>query len=379
VNGVTSKVMLGQKPLRTRAAGFLPLVLLAVVLAGCGAATVKTIKVPKHFRLAYVDTDGNALVASVQGTDAHTLGSATQALLAPDGTLVCALVTNSDGSVSLRTYQTIHRPRPHAVKTFSGLSWSTGDIRMLAWSPDSKYVALTATRLSGGGEQPELLVVNVATGTTVTIAAGNFFGASFAPGLPDRLVYSRATVDQLDSGRAVLFTVDPNGSHTHAITTTGLDADPAWGAKGIVFASLSRLGGPTRSPRYHLWMVQPNGGALHRLTHFVAGPPAPDSAGAAISVSATGTHIVANFFSPYTTVPVVDMWTVDLERHRVVARRLTFGGSQFVGQGISSNGMSILLSPLDNGRPAAPVDVIPWQGSLSSRLLAAGVDPSWNH
>jgi hypothetical protein len=369
--------MLGRKPWGRKAAGLVPVALVAVALAGCGST--KSVAAPKHFRLVYLRGSGEVMVADLHGTDAHPLGPGAQALLAPSGTLAGVLVAGSGGSVSLSTYQTIRRPRPRVVAQFSASQWLGGGFRLLGWSPDSRFIVLTATALSGGGEQPELLVVNVASGKLARIAAGNFFGASFAPSLPDRLVYSRATVAQLDTDQAVLFTAQPDGHDTRAITTSGLDADPVWGAKGIVFARLRRLGSATRTPRYALWMVAPSGGRPVQLTHFAAGPPAPDSAGGAISVSANGTHIVANVVSPYTTVAVVDIWTVDLERRRIVARRISFGGSQFIAQAIASNGTSILLSPVVNDEPTTPVDLIPWQGSTSPRLVANGGDPSWNH
>jgi Tol biopolymer transport system component len=369
--------MLGRKPLRKSAAGLVPLVLLAALLAGCGA-TKRVPVAPKHFGLVYLDGSGEVTVASARGAHPRALGPGTQALLAPDGTVVAALVGGSGGSQTLTTYQTIRRPRPRVAAQFSAADWTAGSVRLLAWSPDSRFVALTAGRLSSGGEQPELVVVNVTSGKMATVASGNFFGASFSPGLPDRLVYSRATVDQLDTDRSVLFTAEPDGANVRAITTTGLDSDPVWGAKGIVFARLSQLGTPSSAPRYQLWIVQPNGSGLQQLTHIDAGRPASGSTRPALSVSANGTHIVANFFSPRSS-SAIDVWTVDLERRQVLARRLSFAGAPFVAQGISRDGTSILLMAASSGSSAAPIDTQKWGGAVLTQLVSAGSDPSRNH
>jgi hypothetical protein len=367
--------MVGRKPWRRKAAGLVPLALLAAVLAGCGGA--KSVTAPKHVRLAYVSSRGEVIVAGVRGTDRHPLGPGSQALLAPSGGVAVALVAGAGGSQSLVAYQTIRRPRPRVLARFAASKWLAGDIELLAWSPDSRYIALTATAVSGGGEQPELLVVNAASGRVAAIAAGNFFGASFAPGLPDRLVYSCASVDQLDSGRAVLFTAQVDGRDVRALTTAGLDADPVWGAKGIVFARLSRLGTATSAPRYELWIVQPNGHGLRQLTQIVAGRPAAGSARAPLSVSASGTHIVANFFSAH-SFSAIDVWGVDIERRRVAVRLLNVGGAPFTAQGISRDGRSVLVSEARGGVSGAAIATRPWNGSTLTPLVSVGSDPSWN-
>jgi hypothetical protein len=367
--------MAGHKPWRRKAAGLVPLALVVAALAGCGGA--KSVTAPKHFRLAYVSGSGEVMVASVHGTDRHSLGPGLQALLAPSGTVVGALVAGGSGSEVLTAYQTIRHPRPRVVVRFGAAKWLAGDFRLLGWSPDSRYIVFTATALSGGGEQPELLVVNVASGKLAMIAAGNFFGAGFAPGLPDRLVYSRATVDQLDSGGAVLFTAKADGRDARAITTGGLDTDPVWGAKGILFARLSQLGTTTSPPRYELWIVQPTGHGLRQLTQIVAGRPTAGSARAPLSVSANGTHIVADFFSAH-TFSAIDVWSVDIERRRVTVRLLRFASGQFAAQGISSDGRTILVSPAGGAAPGAAIDTRPWRGSTLTPLVGVGSDPSWN-
>jgi hypothetical protein len=336
--------------------------------------------------LVYRDATGTFVLATLGGARPRPLGAATQALLAPNGSLVVALAGGSSGVLTI--YHITKTKRANAVSLLRvgarvaarlhPPQWSAAHIQLLAWSPDSRLVALIADRLSAGGEQPELLVLDTTSDTLHTIAAGNFFGASFAPTLPARLVYADATVAQLDDNVVPLFTANANGSGRREINGSGLDADPVWGAKGIVFARLGRLGSASRSPRYQLWLIQPNGRGLRKLTHIIAGPPAPNSAGAALSVSANGARVVANFSSPFVTFSAIDIWTVNLAPPRPVAHRLTFDGAQFIAEGLSRNGTRILLSALDSDGQQTGVESLPWAGEPRTALATPGADPSWN-
>ncbi len=357
--------------------------LLAGALSACSHTAIAP---PVQTGLVYRDASGTFVLASLGGADPHPLGGATQALLAPNGSLVAALGGGSTGALTI--YHIATTKRAHTVSLTRVVArvaahlrppqWSAAHIQLLAWSPDSRLVALTADSISAGGEQSELLVLDTTNDTLRTIAAGNFFGASFAPVLPDRLVYADATLAQLDANVVPLFTANANGSARREITGSGLDAEPAWGAKGIVFARLGRLGSASRSPRYQLWLIQPNGRGLRKLTHIVAGPPAPNSAGAALSLSANGARVVANFSSPYLAFHAIDVWTVNLALARPVAHRLTFDGAQFIAQGLSRNGSRILLSALDADGQQTDVESLPWAGEPQAVLVSAGADPSWN-
>lgn len=353
------------------------------MLSACGHTAIAP---PVQTALVYRDAAGTFVLGTLGGANPRPLGAATQALLAPNGSLVAAL--GGGPTAALTIYHIATTKRAHAVSLTRVVArvaarlrppqWSAAHVQLLAWSPDSRLVALTADRISAGGEQPELLVLDTTSDTLRAIAAGNFFGAGFAPTLPDRLVYADATVAQLDNNVVPLFTANANGSSRREITGSTLDADPVWGAKGIVFARLGRLGNASRSPRYQLWLIQPNGRGLRQLTHIVAGPPAPNSAGAALIVSANGARVVANFSSPYLAFHAIDLWTVNLAPVRPVAHRLTFDGAQFIAQGLSRNGSRVLLSALDAGGQQTDVESLSWAGEPRTVLVTAGADPSWN-
>jgi Tol biopolymer transport system component len=364
---------------RTRTPRLAPALLLAGALTACSHA--RMIAAPSQFALVYRAPSGNVVLASVDGAGARRLGVGTQALLAPNGSRVAAL--SNGGTASLTIYQTeiakhAERVLSHVALRLGRPDWSGEHVQLLAWSPDSRLLALSADSLSANGEQPELLVLNTVSDTLSTIAAGDFLGASFAPGLPDRLVYAAASIDQLDDNTVPLFTASANGSDRRQLTRTGLAADPVWGAAGIVFARLSRLGSPTSAPRYQLWLIGAHGRGLRRLTHIAAGPPVPDAAGAALSLSASGTRLVANFASPNPNVSAIDVWTVELARARTIVHRLTFNGAQFIAQGLSRRGGRILLSALDSAGKQAAVESLPWAGGQPGLLVAGGAGPSWN-
>jgi hypothetical protein len=346
----------------------------AVSLAGCGSAGQGAPPAPKRIALVYRARDGALVLASVTGRDPRTLGSAAQALLSPDGTRVIAL--GADGVLTL--YRTARASDPRVVATLAAPDWASSGLRLLGWSPDSRYVALSGDELSGQGEQGALLVVNVASGRARTVATGNFLGASFAPTLPDRLVYSQASLVQLDAGESLLYVTTPGGRGTRELTRSGLASSPTWSRRGILFARLAVLGSPTSSPRYELWLVQPNGRGLRRVGAFSAGPPMLDGA-SAIAVSASGKRAVADFYSPYSARPLVDAWTIDLTARGAVAQAIRLRGGSAVAKGISRNGKAVLAVARGGGGGGGEVISIPWGGGRYTVLASDASDPSWNH
>jgi hypothetical protein len=349
---------------------------LVALLTACASSTIAP---PQRFALIYSTQNGTVVVASTRGAHPRRLGKATDSLLAPNGSLVAALSGGAGTAPALLiSYRTSGSHRPRVIARLGLPVFSRAGITLLAFSPDSKYVALTANALTGGGEQTELLVVDVASGAVHRIAAGDFLGASFAPSLPDRLVYAGASVSQLDSGQVALFTANANGSDRQRITRSGLALEPSWGAKGIVFARLRSVGSAASSPLYELWMIQPNGGDARQLTHITAGPPAPDADDAALAISASGTRVVANLYSPYSTSLVVDVWTVNLAPRRPIARELHFHGAAVNAQAIAQNGQTILLSASATPGGPSKVESLPFDGKHPSVLARRGWNPTWN-
>jgi hypothetical protein len=349
-----------------------------VALAGCGTQSASSPPAPKRIALVYRARGGAIVLASARGADPRTLGRAAQALLAPDGTRVLAL-SHGGGTATLTLYRTGRTGRtgePRRLATLGAPSFSSTGVQLLAWSPDSRYVALSADALSGGGEEGALLLLNVASGQLRTIATGNFLGASFAPTLPDRLVYSNASIGQLDDNESLLYMSDLSGRHTRELTSSGLASSPAWTARGILFARLLSLGGPSSSPRYGLWLIRPDGRGLRRIGDLAFGPPVLAD-GAAISVSAGGGRAVGDFYSAYSARPLVDIWEIGIAARSSSASVIRLPGIRAVAKGISRGGKEILVVAQSSGSTA--VESIPWSRGETATLASAGTDPSWNH
>jgi hypothetical protein len=360
-------------------AGRLPrlvaLVALAAALAGCGASSSK----PRPVRLALVYHAGNDVVlARASGADPRTLGEDSQALLSPDGADVLALGTSGpDTTITLYRTTPLHRttrlPAPRLVAQLDAPLYAPGSVDLLCWSADSRYVALSVNELSATGEQGALIVLDIATGKHVTIATGNFLGASFSPTTPDRLVYSDATIGQLDANESLLYVSDASGGDTRQLTYSGLASAPSWSARAIYYAKLLHLGSPTSAPSYALWAIAPAGRGAHRLGSFASGPPAPSSDGVALSSSATGDRVVGDFSSPGRSVGV---WAFSFGRD-AQTREISLPGLTIAAAGVSRNGKTILLTA---STPTGTTEIVSltWNGAKQRVLAATGTDPSWN-
>jgi hypothetical protein len=312
-------------------------------------------------------------VASPAGGDSRPLGADSQALLSPDGTRVLALGSDGAGT-TLTLYRTARRSAPHVIAQLAAGQWSPGSVRLLCWSADSRYVALSANQLSPSGEEDALLVLDVRSGQVRTIATGDFLGARFSPALPDMLVYSEASVAQLDEDESLLYVTSPAGRDTRQLTRSGLASAPAWSAGGIVFAKLLRLGSRSSQPLYALWQIQPSGAGAHRLGIFAAGPPDGSHARAALALSASGKRLVGDFYSPS---GAVEVWALTLGRHPE-AEPISVPGARITAAGISRNGKSILLTArTPSGQ--SEIETLPWNGTKLRLLASAATDPSWNH
>lgn len=348
---------------------------LALALAGCAAAG-PSIHAPKRQLLIYRNGGQSFSVSSPSGGAARALGDASQALLSPDGTRVLALSTGQSRA-TLTLYPTSDRGVARVIAQLGAPRFLPDGARLRSWSPDSRYVSLTANELSTAGEESALLVLDVHTGHVRTIATGDFLGASFAPALPDRLVYSDASVAQLDDNESLLYETEANGGRTRELTRSGLASAPVWGAHGIVFAKLLRLGSESSSPLYALWQIEPSGRGLQRLGGFASGPPDAGSSGAALWLSADGDRLVGDFYSPYSPFQQVEVWALDLAGRHRSARRMRVAGATIVAEGISRNGKAILLKERTSG--AGEIVSLDWNGTRQRLLAYSAGDASWNH
>lgn len=345
------------------------LVRLAVAVLGCAGvlAAPAAVADTSSAGIAYITggarSQPTVWVADGTGGGARRLGTGDAPLLSPDGQTVAASDFGSSGH-ALTLY-----PASGAAAT-GYFDIAHANATPLAWSPDARYlaVALTGTdapRLSGYG----LAIIDTRTGSERTVASGPIYGASFAPGAADTLVYARA-YSLSATAASNIYTVAPNGTQTKQITTDGRSADPVWGARGIAFDhERFRKGFATLA---QIWLMAPNGTGRKQITHTRVGRLVDGLV--PLAFSADGTRLAAEFEGEDTSIG----YTVSILTGH--ATRLTVGRSSVSAWGISRDGRSVLISV--GGFEAPPsrgkVEEIPFSGGHPTPLVAHGGSPSWN-
>ena len=300
-------------------------------------------------------------VASANGRRARRLARGAQPLLAPNGQSVAFVRSAARGRRPL----IVRATRGRRVRRFFGGPRHT-QATPLAWSPDSRYLAVAVANQRGG--RNVLIVIDLFRGRSETVARGLTQGASFSPTVPGRLVFgsSRSTSPSapVDLYAARVFSHEGVEQLTH----DGRSLNPVWGRQGIVF-DRERLRG-NEAPEYQLVLLQ--GGEATQITSLH--PSALLSGLVPLAVSADGRRLVASYVGEDTS----QAWSVDLVSHE--ARRLTQGRSAVTAWGISADGESALveiggfLGPPSRGRIAT----LPFGGGRARVLIRRGGSPSWN-
>jgi hypothetical protein len=332
--------------------------LLAVALpsAVAGAAT-------SHLLAFVTGTARSQPVVWVQdaaGGGARKLGIGDVPQISPDGAFVAASRFGSHGGALALFSTTGARTR-----TFFNSARVTADA--LAWSPDSRYVAVqlsSTTEVPGRGG---LAVIDTTTSRATMVARGFVYGASFEPGASDRLVYASAA--KVTYTAAVnLHVVGADGSGAAQITHDGRSLNPLWTAQGIVF-DRERLRGPDAAPAFQLWLM--HGATRTQLTHMRI--PKLVQGLVPVAASTDGERLLAEFEGQDTSYA----WTVQLSPRRVHA--VSVAGKQVQGYGISADGGTILVAggAFMNPPSRGTVMSVPFGGGAATKL-ASGGQPSWN-
>lgn len=298
-------------------------------------------------------------VAGADGSGADRLGTGYQPQISPNGAMVAAtaygngknavLLYSSTGGL-LHTFRTAGGPVP------------------LAWSPDSRYVAVqlysTATNgVKGAG----LAVIDTSTDTITTVVRGLIDGASFALDGSDRIVYGAAK-SLRPSAAANLFTVNPDGTGTRQITTNGRSLNPLYEAQGIVF-DRETFRAKEGFASYQLCLM--HGSATTQITHMKIGVLVDGLI--PLAASADGNRLLAEYVGQDTNYA----WSVQL--HPYAVRQVTVNGQSVQGGSISADGTTLLV---DGGAFMAPpnagaVETVPFGGG-PAQVLARGSLPSWD-
>jgi len=238
------------------------------------------------------------------------------------------------------------------------------DTGAVAWAPNARTVAAVTGPQLG---TKRLILINVATGRIVrTVATAPDFGSvSFAPN-GSRLAYSVA-VGQTGSD---IFTAGTSGGAPVALTRDHRSSGPVWGRHWIVF---SRSRPPARqgdAPKLDLYLVEPSGHGLHRLTH--TNPGFLLQGLVATAWSADGTRLLAEFTGQDTSYAE----TVNPVTGQV--RRLGTAAQGLVGYALSANGRTVLATTGGPDPSDSNVVAVPYGGGRLRVLARHAQSPSWN-
>jgi len=297
-------------------------------------------------------------VAKANGRDARRLAAGSDPSLSPNGRLV-AFVTPDGAGTEFRS------TTPGGYSGGTSVSGATEQV--LAWSHDSRFVAIayTGTRTSNSG----LAVVGVGTTGSLSItpvAQGFVSGASFAP-RGDRLVYAISSSQRLGA-RVDLFTANADRTHARRLTDDGRSLYPVWGRRGIAF-DRERLRGRSEAPEYQVWLMR--GGRTTQLTHLRV-PPLLDGL-VPLQFDAAGNRLLAEYSGEDTSYA----YTIQLKPRRVRAVRVR--GRLVQPAAISRSGRELLVDEgaFENPPSRGRVESVPFGGGPAT-VLTSGAQPSWN-
>jgi hypothetical protein len=324
-------------------------------------------------RIAYITGTAHTLlpsvwVAAANGQERKELGPGVDPLLSPNGQFVASDIfsvgPNPEAGPSVAIYSTAGAP---VAKYFS---LATATAAPLAWSPDSRYLAvgLQSTALKDIAPRSSLVVIDTSTGAVHTITNGSIEGASFAPDGSDRIVYARALSLSVNAG-VNLYISGPEGAGITRLTNDGRSLNPIWGPRYIAY---DRERPRSESPEFQIWLRSPAGGAAKKLTNV---PVAQLLAGLApIAFSADGSRLLAEFGGEDTS----EAWTVRVPSGR--AHRILVHGRTVMAAGISRDGFSVLLdeNTFENPPSSGRISEIPFTGGPATTLIAHAAQASWN-
>jgi hypothetical protein len=309
-------------------------------------------------------------VANANGGQAKRLGLGLEPLISPNGQWVATsafgtVVGTQEQGPAIVVYSTV------AGAPLNALSLATATAQPLAWSPDSRYLAvfMQSNSVTDIAKGSGLAVIDTTTGAVTTIAHGQVQGASFAPDGSDRIVYGLAPSLAVNAP-VNLYIAQPDGSATQALTHDGRSLYPVWGPRYIAYdrEHLRR----NYAPRYDIWLRAPGSPAARRLTNVPADKLVVGLV--PIAFSASGGRLLSEFEGEDTSAA----WTVRVPSGR--ARPITFRNQSVLGAGISRDGGTLLvdLGSFEAPPSAGRVASIPFAGGRPTVLVAHGGQASWN-
>jgi Tol biopolymer transport system component len=310
-------------------------------------------------------------VANDNGSSARKLGAGSNPRVSPDGQTVAFFRIGKGNQPSELMVAAASGGAPK--KLASG--WQ--DPFVFAWSSDSSTVAVLLGPEVG---KQRLTAIDVVSGAQRTIARGYFSGVSFSPQGSEQLVYGQSASENFPS-RSDVYRIDllpPGAVSVAAVTPQQLTTDhrsssPLWGPnERIVF--VKHLGEKSRKygPKNDLFLMNPNGKQVKRLTHTKVDPLL--SGLSPTEWSANGTRLLTEFGGQDTSYAVTVNPKTGAERALTKAREVGF-----VGTALSADGKLVLgsLGGFEPG-PGHKVVSIPYTGGKPKVLANNASEPDWS-
>ncbi len=323
--------------------------------------------------LVYLRKPLNPVVwaAEDNGKNAHELVAGSNPRVSPDGQIVAFLQQGK--GLSARPELMLVPADGSAPVSRLATGWR--ETSVFDWAPDSTSIA--AVRGPGLGAKRHVRLDTV-TGAQQTIAHGFFSGVSFSP-RGGQLIYSRAASEDFPA-RSDVYRYDiPAGPTLRAVQPTrltrdGRSLDPLWGPNGrIVF--VRQLGAKQRKygPKNELYLMNPAGKQVRRLTHTKVGPLLQGLYPTAWS--ADGARLLAEFEGQDTTYAVTVNPQTGAQRPLIEATE-----QGFLGTGLSADGKFVLGKTMGfEPGPGTDVGIVPYNGKRGVLVLAHNAfEPSWS-
>jgi WD40 repeat protein len=342
---------------------------LRCIAALAAAAALLALPAAAQATLAFTRNPLHPVVfaANDNGTGAHKLGSGRNPRVSPDGEQV-AYLREGPGHAQ----EMVLAPAGGGASRTLLTGWQ--DPYYLAFSPDSKTIA--ALRGSELGKL-KLVLIDVATGTQTVVASGYFSGFSFSPDGTE-LVYSKAGSEKYPLRSDVYRFVIPVGESVRfvppvRITNDHVSEDPLWGPTGkIVFVKLIDAKKRKYGPKNELYLMNPDGSGVKRLTHTKVDPLVQGLI--PTQWSADGNRLLTEFGGQDTTYAVTVNPKTGAERTLTKEREVGF-----VGTALSTDGSTVLgdTGGFEPG-PDHKVVTIPYTGGKPKVLAKNASEPSWS-
>lgn len=308
-----------------------------------------------------------AYLALANGASPFLLGVASSAMISPDGSEVAAV---SAGDANKQWTLKLYPSAATDISDVARLSIPNSQIiQLLGWSADSKLILVAV----GTTPAQQLDVIVAATGKSRTISTGVIDGASFAPGPSDEIVYARSAPKQT---AVDLYTTSATGTGTRQLTHDNRSEDPLWGKLGIVFSrETPRAKNPY--PSLQLWFIKPDATGARQLTNV--GVPSNLEGLEPVAFSSGGTHLLANFVGPPGTFTDTEAYTLNILSPAKSLRDLTGQKNGTIGDAISANGSTILVTKVTAQNLASvSIETVPWSTGKPTTIVTQGGYASWN-